>query len=413
VPAGPSHRETFVLRAATAALALHVVADAFVLAERGTSWSDHLLPGLVSLAVLALVAVLVPRLRAGAVASVALVLGALALVPFGIAVSHARGAGPGGDDWTSFLCGVAGVALLGLGVRLLWRTRRPTGRRYLRRALKTVAAALVAFWVVLPLALAFGVTHRPRGAEPTAELGRPAEEVVVTTEDGLDLAGWYVAPRNGAVVILSPTREGSAAHARMLVDHGYGVLALDMRGYDGSEGDPNAFGWGSTRDLDAAVAFLEGRPKVEDGRIGGLGLSVGGEQLLEAAAGNEGLRAVVAEGAGIRSYRETASRGAASAFVLPQQVVLAGALVVLTGEPPPPSLLDLVPTIAPRSVFLIYAAHGQGGEDLNPDYFDAAGEPKELWRIESGGHTGGLEAEPEEYERRVTAFFDEALLGSG
>jgi len=411
VPAGPSPRETLVLRTATALLALHVVADAFVLPERGTSWSDHLPAGLLSLAGLAAAAVWLPRLRAGAVASVALVLGALALVPFGIAVSHARGAGAGGDDWTGFLCGLAGVALLALGARLLWRTRRPTGRRSLRRASKTLAAALVTFWVVLPLGLAIGVTHRPRGAEPTADLGRPAEDVVVTTEDGLDLAGWYVAPRNGAAIILFPTREGSAAHARMLVQHGYGVLALDMRGYDGSEGDPNALGWGGTSDLDAAVSFLEARPEVEDGRIGGLGLSVGGEQLLEAAAGNERLRAVVSEGAGERSVRETASRGASAALVLPQELVLTAALTVLTGESPPPSLLDLVPRIAPRGVFLIYAAHGQGGEDLNPDYFEAAGEPKELWRIEAGGHTGGLEAEPAEYERRVRAFFDEALLG--
>ena len=39
----------------------------------------------------------------------------------------------------------------------------------------------------------------------------------------------------------------------MLRRHGYGVLLVDMRGYDGSDGSPNVFGWGATADIDAAV----------------------------------------------------------------------------------------------------------------------------------------------------------------
>jgi hypothetical protein len=60
-------------------------------------------------------------------------------------------------------------------------------------------------------------------------------------------------------------------------------------------------------------------------------------------------------------------------------------------------------------VFFIYATPGQGGENLNPTYYDAAKEPKELWAAE-GGHTGAIDAEPAEYERRVVAFFDRNLL---
>jgi hypothetical protein len=58
----------------------------------------------------------------------------------------------------------------------------------------------------------------------------------------------------------------------------------------------------------------------------------------------------------------------------------------------------------------VYAGNGQGGEDLNPAYFDAADEPKTLWEIPEAGHTGGLETRPDEYEQRVVAFFDQALL---
>ena len=198
----------------------------------------------------------------------------------------------------------------------------------------------------------------------------------------------------------------------MLVEAGYGVLMLDMRGQGESEGVPNAFGWDSPADLDAAVAYLQGRPDVEEGRIGGIGFSVGGEVLIDAAAENEGLAAVVSEGAGERSWRETALQEyggwPAQAMVLP----LNGIITVITGDAPPPSLRDLVGEISQRPLFLIYATNGQGGEDLNQLYFEAAGEPKEIWEITTGGHTGGFEAEPEEYERRVLAFFDSALLGS-
>ncbi len=66
----------------------------------------------------------------------------------------------------------------------------------------------------------------------------------------------------------------------MLVRHGYGVLLVDARGYDGSDGDPNLFGWSGAKDIDAAVAWLQRRPDVKGGRIGGIGFSVGGEVLL-------------------------------------------------------------------------------------------------------------------------------------
>jgi hypothetical protein len=40
----------------------------------------------------------------------------------------------------------------------------------------------------------------------------------------------------------------------------------------------------------------------------------------------------------------------------------------------------------------------------------AAGEPKSLWGVPEAGHIAGITAQPREYERRVTAFFDRALL---
>ena len=404
--------DRIVFTACLGVVALHTTLDVFVLPEPGTSPSDRGLGGIVTLALLAVAVAAYPRVRVGARAAAALVLGPLALLGAGLALAEARGAGLRGDDWSGLLLGPAGVALLALGAALLWRSRKRHGRRHVRRALLALAGAVAAVWVVLPIAVAIMATHRPREAVGALDLGRPYEQVRVRTSDGLDLDGRYVASRNGAAVIVFPGSASRAPQARLLVRHGYGVLMLDMRGYGRSDGAPNMFGWGAAKDIAAGVRFLRARDDVRDGAIGGLGFSVGGEMMLEAAAGNRGLRAVVSEGAGARSVREEALNGPRGWLWLPAAALQTTAVAILSGTSPPPALTDLVPRIAPRPVLLVYAGHGVASEELNPRFLAAAREPKALWRIPEAGHTGGYSARPLEYERRVVGFFDRALLPS-
>jgi fermentation-respiration switch protein FrsA (DUF1100 family) len=89
--------------------------------------------------------------------------------------------------------------------------------------------------------------------------------------------------------------------------------------------------------------------------------------------------------------------------------VITASTAIFSNTLPPPNLEDLSRRIK-TPVFFIYAGHGQGGENLNPRFYAAAHEPKTLWKIPEGEHTGGIEARPQEYERRVVGFFDENLL---
>jgi dienelactone hydrolase len=204
-------------------------------------------------------------------------------------------------------------------------------------------------------------------------------------------------------------RSGPQEHARMLVRHGYGVLIFDPRGTGESEGDP--YRWGGERDVKAALDYLRSRPDVDPGRIGGLGLSLGGELMLQTAGETDALKAVVSEGAGIRSIREQMLKpGAIKWLSAPFWATQTGAIAVFSNHAPPPNLKDLVARIAPRPVFLIYSGHPLGGEELNTRFYAAAGQPKTLWKIADAGHTGGLDAHPAEYEQRVVAFFDQALV---
>lgn len=70
----------------------------------------------------------------------------------------------------------------------------------------------------------------------------------------------------------------------------------------------------------------------------------------------------------------------------------------------------MIPRIAPTPVLLINAAHDEV-DDKAAAYFRAANEPKQRWLVPAGGHTGGITAMPQEYERRVVGFLDRRLTG--
>ncbi len=48
----------------------------------------------------------------------------------------------------------------------------------------------------------------------------------------------------------------------------------------------------------------------------------------------------------------------------------------------------------------------------NEGFYAAARGEKEIWEVPGSGHMKGIEAQPEEYERRVVGFFDRAMPGS-
>jgi hypothetical protein len=403
-------RDRHIFATAAAVVALHAINDAFIAREPGVGPTDHAVSGLVPLALLAAAVAGSTLARPGVRAVLALALAVLAIEGFAVAVADSRAVGMRGDDWTGLALAPAGLALIALGMVLLWRSRKRHGRWLLRRSLLAAAAVLGVYWVLLPVGIALMATHRPREATEPVDLGRTSQPVMLRTADGLDLHGRYVTSRNGAAVIVFPGSASRAAQARALVRSGYGVLMLYMRGYANSDGDPNMFGWSSAKDVDAGVAFLARRQDVRDGRIGGLGFSVGGEVMLETAAENRALRAVVADGAGERSVRESRLRGRAGWLSLPSYLVQTAAVAVLSGDRPPPSLVDLVPRLSPRPLLLIGAGSDNGGEDVQPHYFAAAKEPKAFWKIPEAGHTGGYAARPREYALRLTGFFDAALL---
>ncbi len=394
-------------------IALHIADDNFLQPQPGTSAGDHLVSGLVPLAILLVVTAIVPFLRPGARATAAMTLGALG-VTTGVPSAHYLLKGQAsGDHYSGLLAIIFGFVLIGVGCATLWRARRVGGtrsHRYLRRARSSVIGFLVAiaavWFIVFPIGFGYIYSHTG-GGTVTPDLGVPYEQVTVRTSDSLELAGTYVASRNRAAVVLYPGMTRSK-EARMLIRHGYGVLMLHPRGEGRSEGDPVR--WAGDRDLLAAVEYLRHRRDVDPSRIAGFGFSVGGELLLEAAAQTDGFKAIVSEGAGGRVGDEDIT-GPARILTDPNLEILTAAVRVFANHAPPPRIVERIGRITPRPLFLIYAVPGMGGEDTRqPKYYAAAGEPKAIWRVPGSEHTGGIDAQPREYERRVIAFLDRALL---
>lgn len=297
------------------------------------------------------------------------------------------------------------------------RVKKRNWRYFRNLLLVAIAGLVIGFYLIIPIYDANQAIHPTRYpvccVSPT-DLGLNYEEVTLSTSDGLLLSGWYIPPKNGAIIILvhayNGNRTGVIHHADFLAQNGFGVLLFDLRAHGDSEGEVFAFGWDADKDVFAALSYLQQQPEVDPDRIGALGLSIGGEIVLQAAAQTDQIQAVVSDGAGSRMFTETMLNPNPQQWIIaPGLWVFYKAGEILSGIPAARSLQKLVTQISPRGLLLISA--GQGEETaLNRIYYAAAGKPKELWELPAAGHINGLFAQPEEYEEKVVTFFEQALL---
>jgi hypothetical protein len=400
--------EALVFRIATAAVALHALDDAFVHRGPGLGVGQHALAGAIAVAAAVAGALAFPSLRPGLRAALAFAFGGLACVNGILHAVHTAQYGPAGSDLTGVLAVAGGVVLLALAVAIPWRHRGEGTAT--SRVLAAPAGLIALFFVLGPIGMGIVATHKWR--EPVGEPPSAAyRDVTFAASDGLELAGWYRQSENGAAVVLvhggSSDRKGSAAHAEMLARHGYGVLLYDARGRGHSDGSENNYGWDWAKDVDGALAFLEGRDDVDPPRVGAVGLSTGADVLIEVAAQRTDVAAVVADGAAAGSFEDWHRLRGTELGTAPGWVMFT-TIGVLSGDPPGPPLEDLIARV--RAPTLLISAGRDEERDFNLLYEDAARGRAEHWNLPDAHHTRGIREQPEEYERRVVGFLDDALL---
>lgn len=283
--------------------------------------------------------------------------------------------------------------------------------RRLRWVLGGAVIVLLILYIALPTLMALAVV-----AEEHTFPGEPPDgfdTVMLTTADGVRLGAWYAPPENGAVIVLlhgaGSGRESVRPYALMLREHGFGVLAVSLRGYGDSEGQINRLGWNGTRDVGAAMAFLAEQDDVQ--AIGGLGLSLGGEVLLGAASSYPAISAIVTDGATYRSLAEYRSLPLNRPLYRYFTTGVFTVMVRLFSRdlPPSPPLLDSVKA-APETAFLFIAAGNDRSEiAFNTLFHDQAADHSAVWIVPDAGHTEGFSRAPDAYQQRVVAFLTNAF----
>lgn len=287
-----------------------------------------------------------------------------------------------------------------------------SGRRT-RKMLKWMAilfgVAVVGLYVLLPVVMGVAAVWPARTTVPAAPEG--FADVTLGTAEGETLAAWYRASEDGAAVIVLHGAGETRARVREIVEFlaqsGYGVLAVDLRGHGESSGRTNRLGWQGTDDVRAAVQYLEAQGAT---RIGGLGLSMGGEVLLGAASEVRELRAIVADGATRRSTAELLALPSERPFYRNFTArIMFGTAGLLSGDRKPLPLLESMAAAA-ATRFLFIAAGANGREvEFNELFAATLRQRAALWVAPKARHTQAFTLYPNEYRARVLEFFSGSL----
>ena len=255
----------------------------------------------------------------------------------------------------------------------------------------------------------------PRLATPS-DFGVDHEALDLVTADGVRLAAWYLPGTRPAAIVVS---SGYRRHpgevlgiAVALQREGFHVAVHGWRGTPGSGEAAHTLGVYERHDLEAAINALAAR--LGPVPVGLLGYSMGGAVSISVGADDPRISAVCTDSA-FADPQALVGERVRSALKVPAAMVMMPVIALLarrTGA----RLTDFRPLlavgrIAPRPLLLIH------GEDdvLVPIHhaellFDAAGQPKELWRLSGVGHVGAYFADRPAYVARVVSFFRAALL---
>ena len=321
-----------------------------------------------------------------------------------------------GLTWTSVL-GLftlfAGLAMLVYSWIVFWRVSRRWQRLWFVPA--TLVAVLTMFSVAQGAALAYSPRNDLGTTTPAAN-GLAFSNVTFRTSDGVRLSAWLIPSTNHAGIVTMPgagsNRTATLGQATVLARHGYGVLMVDPRGQGRSGGHAMDAGWYGDRDVTAAVAFLQHQPGIDPRRVGVLGLSMGGEEAIGAAAANTAIRAVVAEGATHRTAADKAGYlpgGVAGAIHRGMDWVTYGTAAVLSPAPEPRTLHGAIARASSTQFLLIGAGKGVDEPEATAYLRTAAANRVQTWVVPGASHVHGLATAPAEWTSRVTEFFDSAL----
>lgn len=317
------------------------------------------------------------------------------------------------------------------------RTGRPV--RWLVLLALILAGTLTFGYAGISLYLATQLVYVPQlklTASP-ADLGLQYQNVTFPSRgDQVKLRGWFIPgvlpdgslTSQRAIIVLHGSRSnrtdpgfGLLKLSGALAQHGFAVLAFDMRGMGESPPAPFGLGYLEQRDALGAVDFLRsgslpypalGHPRA----IGGFGVSLGGATMVLAAAQEPHLQAIVSDSAYADIIpileREIPKAGHLPAAFTPGGLLAARALYGIDYYAVRP--VDVIAGIAPRPLLLIHGANDHYIPPVNLDELATAARANphaqvQTWLVPGADHAQAYKVSGDAYVARLIAFYTTAL----
>jgi alpha-beta hydrolase superfamily lysophospholipase len=292
----------------------------------------------------------------------------------------------------------------------------------LRNALFCLSIPALA-WFGVGAALSEGALH-VRAWEPVARTIRPqyastnltGREVEIRAADGAALRGtFFGTPEGGECVLvlhgIADSREGAIGFAPMLLRAGYSVLAPDLRAHGRSGGERTTYG---VLERDDTLRWSQWMRDQGCHRRYGLGASLGGAVLIQAATEPGAFDAIVAESS-FRDLRSVAVDRVAQRLPVPLPVArLTASAAVDTGLAYTQlryglDLREASPQKAARAAQArLLLIHGLADTETPPDHSRAiagAAPQAELWLVPNARHVAASATAPEDFRARVIGWF--------
>lgn len=245
-------------------------------------------------------------------------------------------------------------------------------------------------------------------------LGYEFESFRCSTEDKIEIAGWFVPAKtktNCTILVLHGwgANRSDAFPATTFLAQKYNLAYFDFRNHGRSGGNRTSLTCLEIKDFLAVVKFLRKEKKELCENIGVFGFSMGGSVAISGSVEMPEIKAVIAESP-FSSYNETVARFAKIFYGIPKFMVpptLWFTRMRLSFDPEKCSPIYHISKIAPRPIFII-----QGGGDIRMPVaegealYHAAKEPKEIWVVPGADHGAIQETTPDEYKKRILNFFE-------
>lgn len=260
-----------------------------------------------------------------------------------------------------------------------------------------------------------GTLVAPRPAvvgPPPADLH--ARQVSIAVPQAPPVAGWWIAgePGRASVLLLHGIRSDRRAmlgRARLLADHGYAVLLIDLPAHGESRGDAITLGWSEAAAVTAARDWMQQQRPGEKRAV--IGVSLGGASVLLRPQPS-GFDAVVLEAVYSDARQAIRNRiamrlGDTAARLSP---LLAMQAQIRLGIPV--DQLSPIARIAGLGTPVLLVAGGRDAHTLPSEsraMYERANAPKSFWLLPDAAHVDFQAHDPAGYADRVIGFLDRQL----